>query len=293
MHNGTDMIVFQAVTHLMGFKSKYSFSNQWYNDIVKFIIDLILAKQNMPKDSYQSKKIVANLRMDYKKIDVCEQNCILFWKEHKNDTECMHCGRSRYVKVINEDGASVTTKVAVKQLCYIPITARLKQLLLCEEMAQLMRWYKEGIRDSEDPDILSHPADDEAWHALDRFDPEFAWELRSVHLGLSTGGFHPYSSDSTTYSCWPVFMMSYNLPPNKCLKEGFIFFALVILGPKEPRKQMNIFLCLLMKELKELWQGVNTYDSHLKCRFNLRAAYPWSILDYLAYGKFVGWCVHG
>jgi hypothetical protein len=35
-------------------------------------------------------------------------------KEHKDDTEYMHCGRSRYVNVINQDGASVTTKVAVK-----------------------------------------------------------------------------------------------------------------------------------------------------------------------------------
>jgi hypothetical protein len=51
---------------------------------------------------------------------------MLFWKEHKLDTEYMYCGRSRYVKVINEDGASVTTKVAVKQLRYIPIMPRLK-----------------------------------------------------------------------------------------------------------------------------------------------------------------------
>jgi hypothetical protein len=48
-----------------------------------------------------------------------------------------------------------------------------------------------------------------------------------------------------------------------------------------------------MEELKELWQGVDAYDSHLKCRFNLHAAYLWSIPDYLAYGKFAGWCVHG
>jgi hypothetical protein len=32
------------------------------------------------------------------------KNCMLFWKEHKDDTECMHYGRSRYMKVINEDG---------------------------------------------------------------------------------------------------------------------------------------------------------------------------------------------
>jgi hypothetical protein len=86
--------------------------------------------------------------------------------------------------------------------------------------------------------------------------------------------------------------MSYNLPPNKYLKEGFIFLALVILGPKEPKKQINILLCPLMEEVKELWQGVDTYDSHLKYQFNLRVVYLWSIHDYLSYGKFVGWCAH-
>jgi hypothetical protein len=35
--------------------------------------------------------------------------------------------------------------------------------------------------------------------------------------------------------------MPYNLPPNKCLNEGFIFLPLVIPGLKEPKKKMNIF----------------------------------------------------
>jgi hypothetical protein len=48
-----------------------------------------------------------------------------------------------------------------------------------------------------------------------------------------------------------------------------------------------------MEEMKELWQGVDEYDNHLKYRFNLLAAYLWSIHDYLSYGKFAGWCVHG
>jgi hypothetical protein len=83
------------------------------------------------------------------------------------------------------------------------------------------------------------------------------------------------------------------MAPNKGLKEGFIFLALVIPGPKELRKQINIFLCSLMEELKQLWQGIDAYDNHLKCRFNLWATYLWSIHDYLAYGIFTGWCVHG
>jgi hypothetical protein len=128
-----------------------------------------------------------------------------------------------------------------------------------------MRWHKEGIRDSEDIDIMSHPTDDESWHALNHFYPKFARDPKRVHLGLSIDDFHPYSSYSTTDSCWLVFVMPYNLPPNKCLKKRFIFLGLVILSPKELKKQMNIFLRLLMEELKELWQGVDAYDSHLKC----------------------------
>jgi hypothetical protein len=255
----------------MGIKSKYNFSNQCYNDIVKLIIYLIPVKHNMLKDLYQLKKIVADLGMNYEKIDVCEKNCMLFWKEHNDDIEYMNCGRSRYVKVVHEDGASVTTKVVLKQLRYMPVTLRLKRLYLSEETAKQMRWHKEGKRDSEDTDIMSHLADNKAWEALDRFDPEFARDPRSVCLDLSTDGFQPHSEANRPYSCWPVFVMLYNLLPNKCLKQDFIFLTLVILGHKEPKKQMNVFLHPLMEEMKELWQVVDAYDGHLKCRFNLRA----------------------
>jgi hypothetical protein len=125
---------------------------------------------------------VADLDMNYEKIDACEKNYMLFWKEHKDDTECMHCGRSRYVKVINEGGVSVTTKVVIKQLRYIPITPRLKRLFLSEETTKQVRCPKEGKHDSEDSDIMLHPTDGEAWQALDRFDPEFARDPRSITL---------------------------------------------------------------------------------------------------------------
>jgi hypothetical protein len=96
---------------------------------------------------------------------------MLFWNEHKDDTECMHYGRARYMKVVNEDGASVTTKVAVKQHHCMPITPRLKRLYLSEKIVKQISWHKEGKCDNEDHDIMSHPADSEAWEALDRFDP--------------------------------------------------------------------------------------------------------------------------
>jgi hypothetical protein len=73
VHNGTDVIVLQAVTCLMGFKSTYRFLNQCYSDIIKLIIDLIPMKHNMSKDLYQSKKIVFGLGTNYENIDACEK----------------------------------------------------------------------------------------------------------------------------------------------------------------------------------------------------------------------------
>jgi hypothetical protein len=116
---------------------------------------------------------------------------------------------------------------------------------------------------------MLHPADDEAWHAMDRFDPEFARDPRSVRLGLSTDSFQPYSSDSTAYSYWLVFLMLYNLPPNKCLRARFIFLTLVILGPKEPRKEINIFLRPLMEEIMKFW------SKYFSCANNVNAHTTW------------------
>jgi hypothetical protein len=50
VHDDTNVTVLQTVTYLMAFKSKYNFSNNCYNNIMKLIVDLIPAKNNMPKD---------------------------------------------------------------------------------------------------------------------------------------------------------------------------------------------------------------------------------------------------
>ncbi|WVZ91779.1 hypothetical protein U9M48_037905 [Paspalum notatum var. saurae] len=48
--------------------------------------------------------------------------------------------------------------------------------------AQPMRWAKEAPREGDD-DIMSHPRDSEAWHALDRFDPILQMTLGVFVLG--------------------------------------------------------------------------------------------------------------
>jgi hypothetical protein len=162
VHEGTGVTILQVVTRLMVMKSKYSFSNNYYNNIVKLIIDTIPSNRNMPKDLYHCKKIVAGLGMNYQKIDACEDNCMLFWKEHEKTTHCIHCGKSRYAVVLDKDGNEVTTNMSIKQLRYLPITPRLKRLFLNQETAKQMRRHKEGDHQDQDPDIMVHPSDGEA-----------------------------------------------------------------------------------------------------------------------------------
>jgi hypothetical protein len=103
----------------------------------------------MLKDMYQSKKLLSALDMEFEKIDVCKDNCMLFYKEHKDETKWLKCGKSRFVEVINEDGEKVTTKVAYKQLRYMPLMPWMKPLFLSKKTTRHMRWHKEGVRDND------------------------------------------------------------------------------------------------------------------------------------------------
>jgi hypothetical protein len=180
--------------------------------ILNLIGDILPANHKMPKDVYQSRKLLSGLGMDYKKIDVCPNNCMLFWKNNIDLKKCRKYQESRFMEVVNEDGEKVTTEIAQKQLRYMPLMPRLKRLFLSENTAKHMRWHKERVRAN--PELMVHPSDTDAWKALDDFDPNFASDARNVRLGLATDGFSPFNMTASSYSCWPVFAIPYNLPPH-------------------------------------------------------------------------------
>jgi hypothetical protein len=172
LHEHTKVTLLAFITRLMDIKSKYFFSNNCYNDLMKMINDILLKPHKVAKDMYLSKKLTSTLSMEYEKIDVCLDNYMLLWKEHANEKKCLKCGQSRFVKVVTQDGEKVMTEVAHKQLCYFPITHHLKQLFISKRTTRHMRWHKEGIHENDR--LMMHHSDGEAWKMLDNFVADFA-----------------------------------------------------------------------------------------------------------------------
>ena len=67
----------------------------------------------IPNSTYHVKKIINALSLNYKKINACQNNCNLYWREHETKINCPTCGASRYKveKNPNKERRKVPNKV--------------------------------------------------------------------------------------------------------------------------------------------------------------------------------------
>ena len=159
------------------------------------------------------------------------------------------------------------------------------------ETASHMSWHRENRSSS---GVLRHPSDGEAWKHFDRVLTDFAVDPRNVRLGLCSDGFNPFIQSTIPYSCWPVIVTPYNLPPEIGMTKPFMFLSCLIPGPRNlppeigMTKPFDVYLEPLVDDLKKLWDGVETYDISRKKNFIMRASLMWTINDFPAYGMLSG-----
>jgi hypothetical protein len=80
LHEHTTVSVLAFVTHIASIKSKFAFSNKCYKELLRLFNDVLPSNHKMSKDMYQCKKLLSALGMEYEKIDVCIDNCMIFTK---------------------------------------------------------------------------------------------------------------------------------------------------------------------------------------------------------------------
>ncbi|XP_074351959.1 uncharacterized protein LOC141691115 [Apium graveolens] len=275
-------------TRLLHFKDVSRCSEKSFNLLLDIIGEVLPRDHKLSVSYYAMKKMVKKLKLGYEKIDVCANNCMLFYNNDEKKVVCDICKEDRYKDIMGKNGRKIPKKV----LRHFPLIPRLQRLYMSEHTAKHMTWHKNReIKEGE----LSHPSDGDDWKNFDKRYPSFAKEFRNVRLGLSSNGFNPFgNSGNNVYTLWPVVVVVYNLPPSMCMKRPFMFMTLLIPGPDNLKKNLNVFLRPLMNELFILWQsGVETYDQHLKTNFIMKAALMWTISDFPALGMLSGWSTKG
>ena len=282
--------VLSTVTQAIALKSEHQLSQACFDGMMGLIKSTLPSSEEMPENFYQAKRLVEGLGMEHQKIDVCPNFCMLYYNTaNKNKTQCDVCGEPRYKPPgPNKKARPVPQKI----LRYLPITPRLQRMYMTAASAKNMIWHKKGVRHKHP--MMVHPADGEAWKHFARKNPKFADEARNVWLGLTTDGFMPFNSSAAPYSCWPVFVFPYNLPPGMIMKEESMFLALVIPGPKHPGRDIDILLEPLINELNKLWShGEMTWDGHKRENFLMQASLLWTVSDYPAYEMLCRWGTKG
>ncbi|KAA0064176.1 CACTA transposable element [Cucumis melo var. makuwa] len=238
--------------------------NGWSNKSFDMLLELLrttfpMCSTTIPSSFYEVKRKLCDLGLRYKTIQACKYDCVLFWKEFADLQHCLTCGEVKY-KVNHNKGK----KFRIRDKCV------------------------------ETDDVLRHSADAEGWKHFDSEFPDFAFDPRNVRLGLASDGFNLFGQMSTSYNMWPVVLLSYNLPPWKCMKETNFFMSLLIPDHKSPGREIGVYLQPLIEELKELWTfGVRTYDSLTGQFFPLYATLLWTINDFSPYGDLSGWSTKG
>nr|XP_016477883.1 PREDICTED: uncharacterized protein LOC107799304 [Nicotiana tabacum] len=260
-------------------------SNKSMDALLSFFKEVLPEGSFVPNSFYEAKKVLCDLSLGYTKIDACRNDCILYWRDYADVQACLKYGKSIWKSEEHEG-----KKVAHKILRHFSIKPRLQRLYMASETAKKMRWHKE---ENIDDGVLRHPSDSVAWKSFDARHPTFSAELRNVRLGLASDGFQPYGNMSSNHSIWPVVLATYNLPPWDCMKNPYFMMTLLIPGPKYPDNDIDVYLQPMVEELKELWDGVETYDAHSKSNFLMRVAIMWTINDFPSYENLSGWSTKG
>ncbi|XP_031108723.1 uncharacterized protein LOC116013215 [Ipomoea triloba] len=130
-------------------------SDKSFTALLEILKDMLPNGNELPKSTYDAKKILCPMGMGYKKIHASPNDCILFRHDYKDLHTCPICGASYY---------KTREKVANKNLTWDA---------------------DQRISDGK----LRHPTDSPQWITFDNSFPEFGHESRNLRFGLCTDAY--------------------------------------------------------------------------------------------------------
>ncbi|XP_074375135.1 uncharacterized protein LOC141716863 [Apium graveolens] len=165
----------RALVKLYSLKAKHGIYDKCFSDVLLLLASMLPEGNNMPSSFGEAKKTLCTLGMNYEKIHVCPNDCLLYRGERDEDeTICRICEASRWK--LNKKGEEVKG-IPAKVLWYFPLIPRLRNLLNTTQIAKDMTWHK---TERQNDGKIRHPADSKTWKDVDQRWPEFAAEARNL-----------------------------------------------------------------------------------------------------------------
>ncbi|GJZ50111.1 hypothetical protein Tco_0604301 [Tanacetum coccineum] len=185
-----DFTKLSTTYRLMNVKAINGWSDTGFTSLLEALHEMF-PKAKLPSSTYQAKKLICPMGMEFEKIDACPKDCMLYKDKDKDLHACRICGKSRYKRKkdtpLNHD---VTNNgPPTKILWYLPINPRLERLFSNEKDEKLLRWHaEERKRDGK----MRHLADSLQWRNIDNEFKEFGDEIRNIRFRLSSDGINPF-----------------------------------------------------------------------------------------------------
>ncbi|XP_016483469.2 uncharacterized protein LOC107804154 isoform X1 [Nicotiana tabacum] len=98
------------VVRLLHLKCLNHWSNKSVDALLSFFKEVLPEGSFVPNSFYEAKKVLRDLGLGYNKIDACENDCILYWREYANAESCPKCSKPRWNSKEN-GGKKVAHKV--------------------------------------------------------------------------------------------------------------------------------------------------------------------------------------
>ncbi|KAK3003941.1 hypothetical protein RJ639_019474 [Escallonia herrerae] len=131
------------IVWLFNLKCTSKWSDKSFDKLIDKLKVIIPAGEQLPANYYEIRKLIGDLGFSYEKIDVCPNDCMLYWKENNKKRSCSVCKEPRWKTVqgkpddmsVVQTSKSKRHKVAVKQLWHFSLTQALQRMYMSPETA--------------------------------------------------------------------------------------------------------------------------------------------------------------
>lgn len=89
---------FSTILEFVNLKIRYNMTDARFMKWLKLLPDMFPYGNTLPISTYEAKKLVCPIGMEYEKIHVCPNDCVLYHNEYSDKDNYPKCGMSCYKK---------------------------------------------------------------------------------------------------------------------------------------------------------------------------------------------------